>query len=329
MGISKKDIEAIFAIYINDDFCKGNITRATKYYCKIHSIDYDDSARRKASKLLKKYIEKSDKLPKDSTEPITSNTPKILIFDIETAPNLAYCWSMFMNNTSLLNMQLSDWFILTHSSKWLFDKEVMSSKITPEEVANEDDRRIVQELWDLLDEAQIILGHNIKKFDIKKINARFLKHKMGLPSPYQVIDTLSLARNSFALSSNKLDYIATYLGLKGKMDTGGFELWRQVMKGDQAAIDKMSLYNNQDVIVNEEVYLRLREYSNNHPNIGLYIDDDITRCPSCGSSELKGEGYYYTSTTKYLSFRCSNCNSLSKSRTNCVSKDKSKSLLRK
>ena len=126
---------------------------------------------------------------------------KILVFDVETAPLQAYVWGLW-DQTVGTQQILSDWFMLTWSAKWLFDDEVMSDGLTPEEALKQDDSRVTESIWKLMDEADIVIAHNAVRFDVKKLNSRFLLNGMNPPMPYQVIDTLLHLRNKFSLSSN-------------------------------------------------------------------------------------------------------------------------------
>lgn len=243
----------------------------------------------------------------------SSKLPKIFIWDIETSPLNAYVWSLWQQNVSPSNGALqSDWFILTWAGKYLFKDKMYSDRLTSEEAINQDDERIVRKLWKMLDEADIVIGHNIQKFDIKKVNTRFLYYGLPLPSPYQVIDTLLQARRVFAITSNKLDYIADFLGLGRKLTTS-FALWDGCMKGKEESLKEMDEYCQQDIYVSEEVYLKLRPYMKSHPNLGLYIGDDITACPVCLSKKLTTVGTYKTKVSVYEAKRCKSCQSLSRS----------------
>lgn len=243
---------------------------------------------------------------------------KILILDIETAPIRAYVWGIWQQNVSLNQIE-SDWFCLTWSAKWLFDKKVYSASLTGKEAIKQDDKRIIKSLWALLNEADIVIAHNAEKFDIPKINSRFIIHKLNPPLPYLVIDTLKHIRRQFGFSSNKLDYVNKLLNLPRKMENEGFELWGKCYKGDESALKKMLVYNIQDVKILEETYLRIRSWIKPHPNIGLYILDKVERCPSCGSGEIiKDKRYYYTSVNRFEAFRCDNCGSTGRVRTSDV-----------
>lgn len=252
--------------------------------------------------------------------PVKEKSPaRVLVLDIETAPMKAFIWSMWnFNLGQSLNMQLSDWFMLTWSAKWLFEETTMSDRLTPEEVFAEDDSRITTSLWHLLEEADVVITHNGKKFDVKKINTRFLKHNIAPPMPYQTIDTLEHIKKQFSISSNKLDYVAGFLGLGGKISTGGFELWKRCMTGDEEALIQMETYNIGDVTLLEDVYLVIRPYVKPHPNMGLFILDNVSCCPSCGSTELDWQGTYKTYASVFEAFRCKHCTSVGRSRKSSI-----------
>lgn len=133
----------------------------------------------------------------------------------------------------------------------------MSNVLTPEEVIKEDDSRIVKNLWKLLDEADIVIAHNGKRFDIPKINSRFILNGCPPPSFYKQIDTKEVASRNFGFSSNKLDALAGYFNIRHKDDTD-FDLWVRCLKGDKKALQYMEKYNIGDIEILEKVYLKLR-----------------------------------------------------------------------
>jgi len=239
---------------------------------------------------------------------------KVLIFDIETSPIIAYTWGIWGQNIPTDNI-IKDWLILTWAAKWLFEDKVYSAKITPKEIKADDDSRVVKALWAMIEEADIIIAHNAAKFDVKRMNTRFLKHRLGLPSPYQVIDTLKHARKKFNITSNRLDYIAKdFLGIDGKMETPK-GLWKRCIEGSAEALTMMDEYCIKDVYVLEDVYMHLRPYIQPHPNIGLLEDSSKPQCPCCGSEELTEIGEYRTYVNTFMAFRCPE-GSISRARVN-------------
>jgi hypothetical protein len=254
--------------------------------------------------------------------------PNILVLDIENAPTLAGVWGVWQTNVPL-DLIFSYWFMLSWSAKWLYDDEVFSDVLTAEEAKNEDDKRIVQSLWEMIDSADILIGHNIIKFDTRKMNTRFLFHGMKPPSPVQQIDTLMIARKNFSLESNKLDFLAKFLGIPGKLENGGAETWKKCVKGDADSLLLMDKYNRQDIMTTEDVYVKLRPWMRSHPNLALYHDDMVTRCPTCESIDLQYDTNksYVTPMNTYTAIRCNNCGAVGRARTSSLGKDRRQYLM--
>ena len=251
---------------------------------------------------------------------------KILIFDIETSPLRAYVWSRWKQNI-FLEQTISEWFMISWSAKWLNSSEVLSECLTPEEIVKENDDRIVKDLWSLIDQADIVVAHNGKNFDVPKMNARFILAGLPPTSPYIQIDTKEVAAKQFRFSSNKLDALAGYFNIDHKDDTD-FELWVRCLNGEQEALDYMEKYNRNDVLILEKVYLKLRPWIKNHPNIGLYLEEDNMVCPTCGSKHLSEDNsFHYTSVNKYKVMRCDDCGAISRLRTTAYPKDKRNNLI--
>lgn len=253
--------------------------------------------------------------------------PKVLIFDIETSPLRAFVFQKSVWKSNVNSEQvISEWFMLCWSAKWLFSNEIISQKLTGREARHEDDKRIVQSLWKLLDEADIVIAHNGDSFDIPNMNTRFIVHDLSPTSPYQTIDTKLIAQKQFGFTHNSLDGLAKLFKLGEKKPTD-FELWKRCVAGDNQALEYMQQYNREDVSLLEEVYLKLRPWVKNHPNIGLYLDSDETVCSNCGSSEIEwvDDKFYYTQTQKYPVYQCL-CGAWGRSRTSVISKETGKSL---
>ena len=254
-------------------------------------------------------------------------TAKILVFDLETSPKKAYIWRLWKASIHPTNGMLqSESFMLTYSAKWLFEDNIINGRLTSEEALKEDDSRITKDMWNLFNEADIVIAHNANGFDNKVLNTRFLKHGLPYPASYQTIDTLYHCKRHLRLESNSLNYVAKFLGLGAKLPTT-FSLWERCMNGEDAALQEMLDYNDQDVYLLEDVYLKLRPFIKPHPNVSLFIEDDITRCPTCSSDQLKVVGTYNTQVSQFNSVRCQSCGSSHRTRTNILSKNKKQSVI--
>lgn len=235
---------------------------------------------------------------------MTSN-PKILLFDIETTPLQAYTWGPKWQ-TNLIEV-INHSRVLSFSAKWLGGKQITKGWIDYKgyKKGSTDDQPIVREIWGLLNEADIVIAQNGRDFDVKVMNARITKHKLAPPRPYKFVDTKTEAKKYLRLPSYSLDEMADYFGLGRKMHHEGFPLWTSCMIGDPKAWRKMKAYNKHDVVLLEKIYLLLRPWMTNHPNVGIYKNGIV--CPKCGSKNLNWEGWHRNKTTKYHSFSCKDC----------------------
>jgi len=249
--------------------------------------------------------------------------PKILILDIETAPVLAYVWRTFKENISWDQVS-TDWYILSFAAKWLDDAHVLYYDQSRKRDI-EDDQALMRKLHKLLDQADIVVAHNGKKFDVRKIKARFILNGFPPPSPFKVVDTLLEARREFAFTSNRLVALTDQLCPEEKKDEHkefpGFALWAECLKGNRDAWRAMKTYNEQDVRALEALYLKLRPWIVGHPNVAAYVDPERVSCPKCGSTNVERRGYSFTQTSKYQRYHCRDCGGWSRGRLTTNTKD--------
>lgn len=230
--------------------------------------------------------------------------PKVLLLDTENSPLITANWGLYNQDAVWM---VEDWKLLSFSYKWLGDKKVTGlSLLDFKDHKKLDDKALTKAAWDLVNEADVILAHNADRFDIRKLNAKFLEHKLPVPASYKTIDTLKIAKKYFYLTSNKLDYIAELLGLQRKMSTGGKELWRLCQLGDETAYKKMVKYCNQDIRVLEDVYLELRKWHTSHPDLTLYTGER-GKCKHCQSKRLQKRGFEYLKVKVYQRLFCLTC----------------------
>lgn len=224
---------------------------------------------------------------------------KILLLDIETAPNLAYVWGLWQQNVGINQIESSG-YVLCWAAKWLGDENVMFDSIK-----KSGDKRMLSRIHSLLDKADAVVHYNGVKFDIPTLNKEFLKHGLTPPAPYKHIDVLLHCRRIFRFESNKLDYVAKSLGLGSKVKHEGFELWVQCMAGEREAWKRMEEYNRHDVVLLERVYEKVLPWIYGHPNRSVH--DELPCCPNCGSDSYQARGYAITRAAKYKRYRCNDC----------------------
>lgn len=258
----------------------------------------------------------------------TVEGPKVLLFDIETAPVMGYVWSLWKQNVGL-NQIVSDWYMLSWSAKWLGSDTVMYQDIRGK---GEDDTSILKGLSALLGEADWVITHNGDSFDLPKVRARMLLQGLEPFSPVKSIDTCKAAKKAFKFTSNKLEYLADKLApehAKSRHDKfPGFELWTECLADNTEAWDEMQEYNMQDVDSLEAVYLKLRPWMPQHPNFALYTETTEEQCNCCGSTDLKETGkFYYTNLSKFELVKCVGCGTWKRRRYTQLSKEKRNTLL--
>ena len=256
-------------------------------------------------------------LPKES--------PRVAVLDIETLPAEVYTFGFFDQNIGIEQVKHEISFC-SWSAKFLNEPEMFFDVLKPDEAINRDEERITKSCWNFLSGVNVLVGHNIAGFDNKLINTFFLKYNLP-PLKYTLVDTLLVAKANFRFSSNKLSFINRILGIRDKIETEGFPLWRRCCEGDQKALDTMLAYNLGDIYSTEGLFYRFRPYIRNF-NVSLYNEIEEMQCPVCGSTNLKVEGYYYTGNAgKYESVRCLDCGCISRKKENLLTKDKRKNLL--
>jgi len=252
--------------------------------------------------------------------------PRILFLDIETAPIISYTWGLFDQNVSL-NQIKSDWHILSWSAKWQGSKKLLYADQRAAKKI-EDDSAILKLIWNLLDEADIVVTQNGKKFDIKKLNARFIIHGFQPPSSFRQIDTLVIAKKFFGFTSNKLEYMTDKINKKFRKSKHkkfeGFELWKECLAGNIAAWKEMERYNKIDVLSLEELYGKLVPWDASI-NFNVYRDIPKNTC-KCGSTDYRKNGYFYSSVGKFQRYRCVKCGAESRDRGNLLTETKRDSL---
>lgn len=220
---------------------------------------------------------------------------KILYFDLEIGPLHAYAWEVYQTN--LLSV-LASWPLISLAYKIDDGKTEVISRRTHSE------KQIVKKLWQLFNDADVIIAQNGDRFDIKLSNMLFLRYGLKPPSPYKTVDTLKLAKKYFRFPMNNLDYLCSTLLGKKKIDTDK-SLWLSCLNGDKKSLKQMEEYNINDVDLLYELYMVLRSWHTGHPNRNLY-NQTTHKCPVCGGDTQK-RGSAMTRTQRYQRYQCKSC----------------------
>jgi hypothetical protein len=242
--------------------------------------------------------------------------PKILLLDIESAPLVGWAWGTGKYDRIIRVKE--PWYILCCGYRWCGEAKTKMLAL-PDYSAGpyrpDDDKPLVRDLLGLFNEADILVAHNADRFDIPKVRARGIIHKLDTPSPYRTIDTLKLARKEFSFTSNRLDDVCDVLGLGRKQPTGGFDTWPACMEGDPAAWKQMTKYCASDVDLLVSLYERLRPWATRLPNLAT-ISGRPSVCPRCGSDQgMVSRGTHSTNQLTWRhTWKCKSCGGYCSSR---------------
>ena len=230
--------------------------------------------------------------------------PKRLFYDIETSYNIVKSWRVGYNLSLQPEDIIKERAIITIAYKWEGEDDV-----TVLSWDKGDDKKIIEEFVKIMAEADELVGHNVDRFDTKFVMGRALKHGITVLPKYQSTDTLKLAKKHFMLNSNKLDYIAQYLDLGHKVRHRGMSMWDDIILNNcPKALEEMIEYNIHDVVLTEQVYKKLSEYSLPKVNHASKQTGDKHTCPQCGSTDATLQKTYVApSGTKTRLMSCNSC----------------------
>lgn len=266
-------------------------------------------------------------MPKRKRDSNSPSSPSIWTLDIETSPLEGYFWRLGEQNVTMDQVK-EEWTILSYCAKKLGEKKYIyrdtggrgASKVR-------DDSKLIKELWSILDDADIVVAQNGKKFDVRKINARLLMAGYKPYSPIRIVDTYLETKKIADFTSHKLAWMSKHIAKTEKDDHRefpGLELWKECLADNPKAWAVMRKYNPIDVVATEEVYLNIRGWIASHPNHGAYHEG--VSCNTCGSTNLKPNGHAYTQQGKYQRYVCGDCGAYPRGKTNLLTKEVRKGL---
>lgn len=239
---------------------------------------------------------------------------RTLIYDIETAPNISLTWGIYDQNVPKVVQQ---GYVFGFAYKWLGSRKVHSCYIWDYDgfTRNQTNDRKVAEKWlEVVNQADVVVGHNSISFDNKIMMAAVMRHRLPPPEPFANFDTKNSIKQVAKFDSNKLDDLGERFGIGRKMKHEGIELWWKCMQNDPIAQNKMVRYNKQDVKLTEDLYLYERPYARTHPAMNV-LSGRPSSCQRCGGIKMNaGMKYRATNTNLYQYFRCMDCGGMAKSR---------------
>lgn len=229
---------------------------------------------------------------------------KRLFFDIETSPNIGLFWEAgYKKNIDYSNI-IKERAIICICYKWEESKEVFEVHWDSKQC----DKALLQKFIKIANDADELIGHNGDRFDLAWIRTRCLYHNIDMFPNYTTIDTLKIARSKFKFNSNKLNYIADFLGIGQKIKTE-FGLWKDiVLHKDKKAMDAMIKYCKKDVVLLEKVFKAIKGHIAPKTHFGVKFGGDRGSCPECGSDEIMRNAIRYTASgVKKITYKCRTC----------------------
>ncbi len=235
--------------------------------------------------------------------------PKILYFDIETSPCLAYVWSCGKQFVSIKQLKKERKIIsigyMFENSKSVTILKMDQSKHKINSFDDDADREMLRKFVKVYNSANLVIAHNGRRFDRARIRARLVK--FGLPDldigiPFD--DSYTMTKE-IDFTSHKLDHLGRYLDTGGK-DKIDFDVWIKVMEGSRKALTEMCNYMKTDVIRLRAAYRKLKPYSKSKLNLSAF-HNEAEMCPCCGSRKFVKSSIRYTNSGQYQSYKCKEC----------------------
>lgn len=238
------------------------------------------------------------------------HTPRILFYDLEISPMLAWVYQAYDANTIKTEQAPK---IISFAYQWSDEKTIHCKVLSdykgykPDRF-NIDDKQVTVDLYNVMSEADLLIGHNSDNFDFKIANARFAYYGLD-PLPNQrYYDTLKKARQLFKMPKNNLDEIYFYyFEEEGKTKIKHSDILWDYLAGDKKAHEHMRAYNKRDIEITRAIYEKMSPFDKRHPNLTL-LQRDGSRCKVCLSDKLERKPQsWYLRSVKRQRFKCLDC----------------------
>jgi len=219
---------------------------------------------------------------------------KRLFFDIETSPNVAYVWETGYKIRVPWNQIIEERQIICISYKWWGEEKVHNIYWK-----DRSDRNVIEEFLEVAQKADEVVTFNGDKFDIPFLLGRAAYWNLKAPSKYRSFDLYKKVKAQFKMNSYSLNYCCNFFGVAGKIETGGFDLWKDILQTHDKKISKeaglkMVAYCNQDIVATEDLYNRINKYTKPVTNMSVLHGGEKWGCPKCGCQKV---GYEKSSTS--------------------------------
>jgi len=203
--------------------------------------------------------------------------------DIEVSPNIGLFWApgykISINHEAIVKERA----IMCVCWSWEGESEVHSLEWDK----NQDDKKLLIKLSEILEEADEVAAHFGNGFDIPWIRTRVLFHGLPPMPLFKVVDTKAWASKFFFFNSNKLDYISKFCGSTGKIKTE-WSWWRDILLLNcRKTLAKMVFYCKKDVVELKFVWKKLQPHCDQLVHAGVVAGNEKWSCPRTGTTHVK------------------------------------------
>lgn len=218
-----------------------------------------------------------------------TSDPKVLVYDIETTPVLAWIWrcgEQYVRHPQL-HEDYNQTKIICITYRWMHQKK---AKALVYDIKKQCDKKILVEFSKLVGKADVVLGKNSARFDDKHINFRLFQNKLDpIPDWSKKCDDLERwMRRTFNMQSFALDYFAKLTTGAGKNDMCMQDWIDIVLHKDRKKLKKMVDYGLKDADDTAELIERVQPYVKPKYNMAQHYGD--IRCTNCGSKNIHKNG---------------------------------------
>lgn len=221
---------------------------------------------------------------------------KVGFWDTEFTPNEGFFWGIWDQNIAPSFINETQRMLCYGFKEYKKPTVVVDERVGRKEM--------LETLRDKITSVDLLVSWNGAKYDTRMANREFIREGLTPPAPPKEVDLMRIVKQRFAFASNKLDFVAQELGVGRKVDTGGFDLWRGVMAGDEASWRKMRRYQKGDVDLLEKLFEVLKPWIKMpHP----VSDSQGLVCRNCGGTHLQRRGVQRTLQSIYPRYQCQDC----------------------
>ena len=252
--------------------------------------------------------------------------PRVLIWDLESSLLEGYFFRIWQENIPMRRIKKQAHLL---SASFAYnDESVQGFRLTPEQVKTGDDFDVVCKVVEAVNNCDLMITFNGKRFDVKLLNTRALFWGLPPVKAPKHIDLFEQSKRVFKFPSNSMQNVSMYLGENGKLETSGSNLWERCAEWEnyeecEKALIEMVTYGNQDIEATRDLYKRFQGWMKGVPNLGV-ITNEVTenktlRCIHCGSDDVFPlDQKAYTSVSSFDLYRCGNesCRGISRATSN-------------